>query len=134
VGEECKFMKKGNTALIFFLPEFVNENFVVGTTSGNYALSLERQFCTFYQIPTKADDELYNLVLIIEDCYESGISATAKEIQQAGFTIPKKIKRSDIENTILAKFCNSHVIRCYLVTAICDLLGDLVEQDKGGAE
>jgi hypothetical protein len=86
-------------------------------------------------IQTKADDELYNLVLIIEDCYESGISATAKEIQKAGFTIPKKIKRSEISMIISrnSNYCKNPMFPSML-SGICELLGDLVEQDIGGAE
>jgi 5-formaminoimidazole-4-carboxamide-1-beta-D-ribofuranosyl 5'-monophosphate synthetase len=88
----------------------------------------------FRPIQKKSDVEREQLVDILRKDYMLA-EGKVEFIQEAGFTIPKKIKRSDIENTILAKFCNSHVIRCYLVTAICELLGDLVEQDeKGGAE
>ena len=90
--------------------------------------------CEFRPIPTKADDELYNLVLIIEDCYESGISVTAKEIQQAGFTIPKKIKRRDVENVIANNYGGNEALSCWTAMEICELLGDLVERDEGGAE
>jgi hypothetical protein len=87
----------------------------------------------FRPIQKKSDDELYNLVLIIEDCYESGISVTAKEIQQAGFTIPPSIKRSEISMIISrnSNYCKNPMFPSML-SGICELLGDLVEQDDGG--
>ena len=84
--------------------------------------------CDFRPIPTKADVEREILRVILDKPISK--LEMINRIEQANFTIPKKIKRSDIENTILDKFCSSHVLRCYLVTAIYELLGDLVEQDE----
>jgi hypothetical protein len=89
----------------------------------------------FRPIPTKTDVEREQLLKIIEKFYQGHWSIIAKEVQQAGFTIPPNIKRSDVRRIV---DINSNM-KGYedegLVTAICDLLGDLVEQDdKGGVE
>jgi hypothetical protein len=84
-------------------------------------------------IQTKTDVEREQLITILSKSHPHQDVTRADAIIKAGFTIPKKVKRSEIENTILDKFCNSHVLRCYLVTAICELLGDLVQQDDCGA-
>jgi hypothetical protein len=95
-------------------------------------LCLHREF---RPIKTKLDVERKQLLEIIEECYDSGCSIITKEIQQAGFTIPKKIKRSElfqvVANTSTAIVQNDELV----VDAICELLGDLVEKDeKRGAE
>jgi hypothetical protein len=52
----------------------------------------------------------------------------AKEIQKAGFTIPKKVKRSEIADVVAN---TSPMISVEdLVDEICNLLGDLVEDDQ----
>jgi hypothetical protein len=85
----------------------------------------------FRPISTKSDVEREQLLEIIEECYDSGCSIITKGIQQAGFTIPKKIKRSDIA-AIINK---AHPLDITItIDFICELLGDLVDQDKGGAE
>jgi geranylgeranyl pyrophosphate synthase len=87
----------------------------------------------FFPIQTKADDEREQLREIINK------SISKKEminlIQQAGFTIPKKVKRSDIADAIYSSIGDVTDIQSkYAANKVCNLLGDLVEQDKGGAE
>jgi len=77
----------------------------------------------FRPIPTKADVERDELVRIIEDSYSSYLGAA--HIQKVGFTIPKKVKRSDIFDLVGGRLCSDN----YLTSKICDLLGDLVESD-----
>jgi hypothetical protein len=84
----------------------------------------------FRPIQTKADVEREQLLEIIEECYDSGCSIIAKEIQATGFTIPKKISKMSIYLAI-ASFSMAEENCELLHTKICDLLGDLVE---GGAE
>jgi hypothetical protein len=102
----------------------------VGYESPNGWITTVNKLCEFRPIPTKSDVEREQLLEIIEECYDSGCSIITKEIQQAGFTIPKKIKRSDV----LASISDWTDLPNVLTTEICKLLGDLVEQDKGGAE
>jgi hypothetical protein len=91
----------------------------------------------FFPIQTKADVEREQLTRLIANSYNknTGFEACAKSIQQAGFTIPKKVKRSDIYSIIDHHHGDS--AGSYKKTVeilICELLGDLVEQDEGGAE
>jgi hypothetical protein len=85
-------------------------------------------------IPTKANVErehLRNCLAMHTNRTESAIN----EIQKAGFTIPKKIKRSDVHRIITTDISKIYQHNLLIVNDICDLLGDLVEQDeKGGAE
>jgi hypothetical protein len=85
----------------------------------------------FRPIATKADVEREQLIHILNSEY--GTNKAVFSIQQAGFTIHKKVKRSDIGNTIALNLDSSYEIRRGITKAICSLLGDLVEQeDKGG--
>jgi hypothetical protein len=89
-------------------------------------------------IQTKSDVEREQLVKIIYDyryCLGGGGDMDiAIEIQQAGFTIPKKVKRSDVRRIIDINSSMKGYEDDALVEEIFNLLGDLVEQDKGGAE
>jgi hypothetical protein len=94
----------------------------------------------FFPIQTKSAVEREQLTRLIANSYNknTGFEACAKSIQQAGFTIPKKIKRSDIDKILHKHFDQDDVsitMKHILINEFCDLLGDLVEQDdKGGAE
>jgi ribosome-interacting GTPase 1 len=91
---------------------------------------------TFRPIQTKTDVELDELIEVIYNntsLIRQYSKNVAIKIQQAGFTIPKKIKRKDIGNTIALNLDSSYEIRRRITKAICNLLGDLVEQDEGGA-
>jgi hypothetical protein len=104
--------------------------------SRGWIISVNKE-CEFRPIQTKTDVEREQLVKLIYDyryCPNGGVDMLINEIQQAGFTIPKKIKRIDIGNTIALNLDSSYEIRRRITKAICNLLGDLVEQDKGGAE
>jgi hypothetical protein len=85
--------------------------------------------CEFRPIPTERE-KLFVILKRLETQLPSDI---AREIQQAGFTIPKKIKRSElfqvVANTSTAIVQNDELV----VDAICNLLGDLVEYKRGGA-
>jgi hypothetical protein len=88
----------------------------------------------FFPAPTKADVEWKQLIDILRKDYLLA-EGEVEFIQDAGFTIPKKIKRSElfqvVANTSTAIVQNDELV----VDAICELLGDLVEQDdNGGAE
>ena len=129
VGEECKFMMQGNTSLLLIVPEFVNDNFVVGTSKNNHPVSLARAICTFYPIQTKSDIEREQLIDILRKNYTL-TEGRVQSIQEAGFTIPKKIKRSDILQLIFSIHSALTRDQVFLISdKICNLLGDLVEQD-----
>ena len=90
--------------------------------------------CEFRPISTKADVERDMLIEILKKTSTYRFIDEAKEIQQAGFTIPKKIKRSNVRSMVDMNSSMKGYEDEGLVTAICELLGDLVEQDdKGGA-
>jgi hypothetical protein len=93
----------------------------------------------FFPTSTKSDLERDNLLKIIENCLENcienGMSIMACEIQHAGFTIPKKVKRSDISHIIFNSIQDvTEHQAIHAANKICDLLGDLVEQDDKGGE
>jgi hypothetical protein len=88
--------------------------------------------CDFRPIPTKADVEREQLIDIVRK-HRMLPEGRVELIQQAGFTIPKKIKRSELKKIINHHHSNSAVGYTKTVDIlICKLLGDLVEQDKGG--
>jgi hypothetical protein len=86
----------------------------------------------FRPIQTKSDVEREQLTSFFKDAsnFSHSDEWLINKIQQAGFTIPKKIKRSEI----------LYLLPCWtnepqaLTNEICELLGDLLEKDKGGAE
>jgi len=83
----------------------------------------------FKPIPTKADVELKELVQILAITADYVLSEVAKEIQKAGFTIPKKVKRVDLQGVVNNNSSMATVEDEDLVDEICNLLGDLVESD-----
>tara|TARA_R110000772_G_scaffold8649_1_gene28709 strand:+ start:207 stop:647 length:441 start_codon:yes stop_codon:yes gene_type:complete len=89
----------------------------------------------FRPIKTKADVEREQLEALLDDYVNAEIKATVYVIQKAGFTIPKKVKRSEISMIISrnSNYCKNPMFPSML-SGICELLGDLVEQDIGGAE
>jgi hypothetical protein len=85
----------------------------------------------FRPAPTKADLERQELLLILD----SGLSdeSTVSAMLLSGFTIPKKVKRSDIADAIYNSIADVTDIQSkYAANKVCNLLGDLVEQDEGG--
>jgi hypothetical protein len=82
----------------------------------------------FFPIQTKADVEREQLGEMLIDYVNVSLADTITRVQKAGFTIPKKIKRSDV----LASISDWTDLPNVLTTEICKLLGDLVEQDEGG--
>ena len=103
---------------------------IVYLSSRNYVevLSVKNEF---KPIPTKADVEREQLIQIMQDISRGrgNFDTAASEIQKAGFTIPKKVKRSDVSNTIAIYFPLGFGAGNNLTTYICELLGDLVESD-----
>jgi hypothetical protein len=130
VGEEFEWQtlggwKKENKVV------FENEKQIVVINRKGFMDVISKDI-DFRQIQTKSDVEREQLLSLMQ---QSGFFADrVSAIQQAGFTIPPSIKRSDVRRIV---DINSNM-KGYedegLVTAICDLLGDLVEQDEGGAE
>jgi hypothetical protein len=101
-------------------------------TPNGWITSVDKEF-QFRPIPTKSDVEREQLLSLMS---QSGFLADrASVIQQAGFTIPKKVKRSEISMIISrnSNYCKNPMFPSML-SGICELLGDLVEQDGGGAE
>jgi hypothetical protein len=93
---------------------------------------------TFRPIQTKADVEREQLYGFFNDASNFGHSDEwlINKIQESSFTIPKKIKRSDIADAIYSSIGDVTDIQSkYAANKVCKLLGDLVEQDdKGGVE
>ena len=86
---------------------------------------LAAKFDYFQPIPTKVDIEREKLDEILSECYVYGTESKVNAIQQAGFTIPKKVKRSEIADVVAN---TSPMISVEdLVDEICNLLGDLIE-------
>ena len=109
---ECLAVGKSN---IFVLDDYSEGEYLISII-GNYE---------FRPIPTKADVEREKLMEIINGNVEW--EDVVKAIQKAGFTIPKKVKRSEIADVVAN---TSPMISIEdLVDEICNLLGDLVEND-----
>jgi hypothetical protein len=107
----------------------------VGYESSNGWIKNIDKKCEFRPIPTKADVEREQLLDIMNKIFygkDAHKIHAVQEIQNLNFTIPKKIKRSDVYNTVESFVFPISGTR--LTDAICEVLGDLVEQDEGGAE
>jgi hypothetical protein len=102
-------------------------------SNGNESFAHKDECKPIPPIPTKADVEREQLSGFFNDASNFGHSDEwlINKIQESSFTIPKKVKRSDVRSLVH----EWSVKPCRLVVEICELLGDLVEQDeKGGAE
>jgi hypothetical protein len=86
---------------------------------------------TFRPIQTKADVEREQLLEILCHSWQD-TNKKLDRIQQAGFTIPKKVKRKDIYYIANLNAFDKDGSSA-ITDAMCELLGDLVEQDEGGA-
>jgi hypothetical protein len=91
------------------------------------------EFCNFRPIPTKPDVERDQLLEILCHSWQD-TNKKLDRIQQAGFTIPKKVKSSDVRSMVGINSSMTSYQDEVLIEEIFNLLGDLVEQDKGGAE
>lgn len=129
VGEKCILQSYGFT-------EFNKEVRIdyMGKKVGCYtALENEEDYTfsisdvIFRPIPTKADVEREQLMEIISMFIPI---RSVEAIQNAGFTIPKKVKRSEILMTVnsYSSYVSAKIDR-EIADGICNLLGDLVEDD-----
>ena len=93
----------------------------------NESEEFSAEFDYFKPIPNKSDVEREQLKLILGDYVNATIDETINRLQNAKFTIPKKVKLSEIE-----KLVKHWVSFTYdgLIDDICNLLGDLVENDQ----
>ena len=126
-GENCILESIGLTA---YRKEIVID-YITDEVGCFTDVKLKKQFTfatdqtVFLPIPTKADVERKKLVDILCVTADYVLVDVAKEIQKAGFTIPKKVKRSEIADVVAN---TSPMISVEdLVDEICNLLGDLVE-------
>jgi hypothetical protein len=99
-------------------------------TPNGWITSVDKEF-QFRPIPTKSDVEREQLIDILRKNYMLA-EGKVEFIQEAGFTIPKKIKRSDVRRIIGINSSMKGYEDDALVEEIFNLLGDLVEQDEGG--
>tara|TARA_R110002049_G_scaffold89772_1_gene225560 strand:- start:5973 stop:6395 length:423 start_codon:yes stop_codon:yes gene_type:complete len=132
IGEECEVLNSAlsNPSYEKCKPIFVGLSSIVYESESCSERMAHLNYCEFRPIPTKADVERERLLEILNECYESSVSIMAKEIQKAGFTIPKKVKRSDVLQIIYSTPSNlMHDDIENLGDKICELLGDLVESD-----
>ena len=85
---------------------------------------------SFRPIPTKADVEREKLVELIDSAFltEEEYHITATKMQKAGFTIPKKVKRSEVQGLLVDWTMHEPTIKA-VTERLCTLLGDLVEDD-----
>jgi hypothetical protein len=94
----------------------------VGYESQNGWINAIYKGCDFRPIPTKSDDEGETLRVILNKSISK--KEMINRIQQAGFTIPKRVKRSDIHSFLINWTDNPEP----LTKELCDLLGDLVSK------
>ena len=114
---ECLAVGKSN---IFVLNDYSEGEYLISII-GNYE---------FRPIPTKADVEREKLNKILCEVYVCGTDYKVRAIQKAGFTIPKKFKRSEILMTVnsYSSYVSAKIDK-EIADGICNLLGDLVEDD-----
>ena len=87
-------------------------------------------FDYFRPIPTKADVEREQLISIIKSNRYMQARFMAPEIQNAGFTIQKKVKRSEIRARLCESLESLHFISVETATdEMVNFLGDLVEDE-----
>jgi hypothetical protein len=106
-----------------------------GYECDNGWISTVNKLCEFRPIQTKTDVELDELIEVIYNntsLIRQYSKNVAIKIQEAGFTIPKKVKRSDVYNAVESFIFPMAGIG--LTDAICEVLGDLVEQDEKGGD
>lgn len=106
---------------------YVGENHVFVRSDSE---EFSAEFDYFEPIPTKADVERKKLLDILCVTADYVLVDVAKEIQKGGFTIPKKVKRSEIAQLIFS--IHSALLRdqvLIITDRICNLLGDLVEDN-----
>jgi hypothetical protein len=109
----------------------ITKNEIGYESDTGYIVTISKQ-CMFRPIPTKADVEREQLLEILCHSWQD-TNKKLDRIQQAGFTIPKKVKRSELKKIINHHHGDSAVSYTKTVDIlICNLLGDLVEQDEGG--
>lgn len=144
-GVEIKGVLNKGFEMSKYIPK-VGEEFQLSNASGSWSGNKKAVFITpleviwlddegltqfaiierakFRPAPTKADVERKTLIDILnkEDSFKFSRVAA---IQNAGFTIPKKVKRIDIENAMPNRL---HLLDFDLaVDNVCELLGDLIE-------
>ena len=144
-GVEIKGVLNKGFEMSKYIPK-VGEEFQLSNASGSWSGNKKAVFITpleviwlddegltqfaiierakFRPAPTKADVERKTLIDILnkEDSFKFSRVAA---IQNAGFTIPKKVKRSEIADVVAN---TSPMISVEdLVDEICNLLGDLIE-------
>lgn len=132
VGENCILQSYGFTEF----PKEVRIDYM-GKKVGCYTTLKNGEDYTFAikdvvfrPIPTKADVEREQLNRILCEVYVCGTDYKVKAIQKAGFTIPKKVKRSDVSDIITLYLPSGFGSGNNLTNDICNLLGDLVENDQ----
>ena len=100
----------------------------VAYKADNGNLVVVSNLCQFRPIPTKADGEREKLIETISKYHFSCIGRV-NEIQNAGFTIPKKVKREDLEELIDFYYI-TYEDKVSIVSELLKLLGDLVEDES----
>ena len=127
VGEEFEW-QSGDS-------EWIREEGVLAKTEKSVAYPsgtgfiniLNIKYSKFRPIPTKADVEREQLMKIITMLIPI---RSVEEIQNAGFTIPKKVKRSEIRARLCESLESLHYISVETATdEMVNFLGDLVEDE-----
>jgi hypothetical protein len=107
---------------------FENEKQIVVINCKGF-MDVISKYVDFRPAPTKSDDEREQLLSLMS---QSGFLADrASAIQQAGFTIPERMSFKDYETIV--DINNHNYGRYEALIAGGYLLGELVEQDEGGA-
>jgi hypothetical protein len=107
----------------------ITENDIGYESDTGYIVTISKK-CMFRAIQTKSDVEREQLLSLMS---QSGFFADrASAIQQAGFTIPKKLSFKEYETIV--DINNHNYGRYEALISHGYVVGDLVEQDKGGAE
>ena len=132
VGDECEVL---NSKLLCPVYEkciilFIGKHAVVYTSESCEERQARIGDLSFRPIPTKADVEREQLCELLEDsCAYVPNEGLAEEIQRLGFTIPKKVRRSEL-NAFLDKWYGEWLDDNDMAAdELCELLGDLVEDE-----
>ena len=130
VGEKCILIHVKNSLSEILILAETDAEFWIQFLDDKRTTVVSKYGRKFRPIPTKADVErkkLVDILCVTTDCVLVGV---AKEIQKAGFTIPKKIKRSKIRARLCESLESLHFISVETATdEMVNFLGDLVEDE-----
>ena len=126
VGESCILIHANKSLCDILILAETDAEFWVQFLDGKRTTVVSKYGKEFRPIPTKADGERDLMMYCLSGGETDGI--VADMLQGKGFTIPKKLKRSELAD-VMESYYITYEAKVSIFSEICDLLGDLVEDD-----